>query len=67
MKKYIKKYQKGSVITSLDELAKQEFVFFYDKITHNGWFGSWQFSLARRYIERGCLFYAIRVGGEENA
>lgn len=62
---YKRKFSKGAQITSLDELAKQEFVYFFDKITHHGWFGSWQFSLARRYIERGVLFYAERIEEHE--
>lgn len=55
---YKRKYCKGDKIKSLDELAKQKFVYFYDKITHNGWFMSWQFRLAKHFLERGCLFYA---------
>ena len=62
---YKRKYQKGEPITSLDELAKQEFIYFSDKITHHGWFMSWQTSLAKRYIERGWLYYAIRKDGEK--
>lgn len=60
-----RKYRKGKPITSLDELAKQEFIYLHDKITHRGWFGSWQFSLVQRYIERGLLFYAVKndMGG----
>jgi hypothetical protein len=61
MAKYRRKYHKGDVITSLDELAKQEFVYFFDKITHHGWFASWQFNLAMRYIERGVLYYAVKT------
>ena len=61
-----RKYRKGDKITSIDELAKQEFVYFFDKITHNGWFGSWQFRLALRYIERGFLYYAERIEGDDN-
>ena len=57
---YKRKYRKGEPITSLDELAKQEFIYFFDKITHRGWFMSWQFSLAERYIKSGWLFYAIK-------
>ena len=57
--KYIRKYCRGKKITSLDELANQKFIYFYDKITHNGWFMSWQCSLAKRYIERGVLYYAL--------
>lgn len=55
-----RKYHKGEPITSLDELAKQDFIYFCDKITHHGWFKSWQFSLAERYIQRGMLFYAVK-------
>ena len=55
-----RKYHKGEPITSLDELAKQDFIYFCDKITHHGWFKSWQFSLAERYIQRGVLFYAVK-------
>ena len=57
---YKRKYRKGAKITSLDELAKQEFIYLGDKITHRGWFCSWQFSLAQRYIERGWIYYAER-------
>ena len=57
-----RKYQKGEPIKSLDELSTQEFIYFFDKITHRGWFGSWQIRLALQYIQRGCLYYAIQVG-----
>lgn len=57
---YKRKYSKGKQITSLDELAKQDFIFVFDKITHGGWFMSWQFRLAKSYIDRGCLYYAIK-------
>jgi hypothetical protein len=62
---YKRKFRKGEKITSLDELAKQEFVYFSDKITHHGWFCSWQFSLAKKYIERGYLYYAERITEDE--
>ena len=55
---YTRKYRKGAKITSLDELAKQEFIYVHDKITHAGWFISWQFRLAYSYIKRGWLYYA---------
>lgn len=54
------KYKKGALITSLDELASQELVYVNDKITHCGWFLSWQFRLAKDYIERGVLYRADR-------
>lgn len=55
---YKRKYRKGSKITSLDELVKQEFIYCHDKITHAGWFRSWKLRLASQYIERGWLYYA---------
>ena len=58
---YKRKYRRGKQITSLDELSKQEFIYFFDKITHNGWFMSWQFRLAKRYLDRGYLYYAERI------
>lgn len=62
---YKRKYQKGEPIKSLDELQKQDFIYFVDKITHCGWFRSWQIKLAILYIERGYLYYAIRKDGDE--
>jgi hypothetical protein len=62
---YQRKYRKGERITSLDELSKQKFIYFFDKITHCGWFMSWQFSLAKRYIDRGVLYYAEKVGEDQ--
>lgn len=62
---YKRKYRKGAKITSLDELARQEFVYFSDKITHAGWFMSWQFRLTAMYIRRGCLYYAERENENE--
>lgn len=61
---YKRKYKKGRRITSLNELAEQEFVYFYDKITHNGWFMSWQFRMAKTFIDRGVLYTAEKVGEE---
>lgn len=54
------KYQKGERITSLDELMAQNFIYCFDKITHHGWFQSWNMRLADQYIKRGVLFKAVR-------
>ena len=59
---YKRKYRKGKPITSFDELCRQEYVYFFDKITHRGWFQSWQIRLALLYIERGYLHYAVKEG-----
>ena len=62
---YKKKYRKGAKITSLDELVVQEFIYFYDKITHRGWFGSWQFRTVVDFIDRGSLYYAEKITEEK--
>lgn len=55
-----KKYRRGGHILSLDELARQEFVYWHYKITHRGWFCNWNFRMAAQNIgEHGCIFYAI--------
>ena len=63
---YKRKYRKGESITSLSELYEQQFIFFFDKITHRGWFGSWQIRFAQSYIERGWLYKAEKVESEDS-
>ena len=55
-----RKYIKGEVITSFDELLKQEFIYFHDKIYHNGWIKSWQFNMIINQLNKGCLYKAIK-------
>lgn len=61
---YKRKYRKGKQITSLDELYKQEFIYQGSQILHHGWFGSWQLRLSQIYIDRGWLYTAEKVDGE---
>lgn len=63
---YKRKFRKGEKITSLDELMTQEIVYFRNKILNYGFFGSWQIRWVRFYIQRGMLFYAERIGENEN-
>ena len=58
---YKRKYRQGKQITSLDELVKQDFVYMHEKITHRGWFQSWQLGYVMRCLERGFLYYAVKV------
>ena len=60
-----RKYKKGAQITSLDELASQEFVYVHNKITHCGWFMSWQFRSARDFIKSGFVYRAERMADHE--
>lgn len=58
-----RKYRRGCRILSLDELARQEVVFWIDKPTARGWFLSWQFRMACNAIgTRGAIFYAMPAG-----
>lgn len=58
-----RKYRKGEPITSLEDLANQEFVYVHDKITHRGWFMSWQFRFAKDMLEKGVLHKAVMENG----
>ena len=62
---YKRKYRKGAVITSLDELAEQEFIYVVrgvsQKILHAGWFLSWQFRLVKDYLRSGMIYRAERI------
>ncbi len=59
--RYKRQYRKGDNILSLDELARQEFVYWHDKLQPRGWFVSWQIRMALDNIgKNGCIFYAIK-------
>lgn len=48
---------------SLDELVRQEVVFWRDKPTAKGWFTSWQLKMAADAIgKNGVVFYAMPYG-----
>lgn len=55
------KYRKGSRINCMEELVKQDVVFFHEKVLHWSFFQSWQIRYAIIEIERGALFRAERV------
>lgn len=58
-----KKWRRGPHITSLDELVRQDMVFWRDKPTSKGWFMSWQFRMATNAIgKNGVVFYAMPAG-----
>lgn len=62
---YKRKYKRGDKIKSFDELVKQDFIYFIDKITHKGWFLNWQVRFTQMYIERGMLYYAIKIDDDK--
>ena len=58
-----RKWRKGPHITLLDELARQEVVFWWDKPQSKGWFLSWQFRMASQAIQNGRVIrYAMPEG-----
>ena len=57
---YVKKYSRGEPITDLDELISQEFVFFFNKVLHRGFFLSWQLSFIVNQINMGHLSKVIK-------
>lgn len=59
--KYKRKYRRGGHVPNLDELVRQDFVYWNDKITPNGWLMSWQLRMAARAVgENGVIYYAIK-------
>lgn len=55
-----KNYTPGGAITSLDELVKQQFIFWNDMLYHRGWFCSWQIEWADAELRCHKLRYAIK-------
>lgn len=61
-----RKYRQGRIITSLDELINQEFIYIHHKILHKGWFRSLQLWYLQELIENGFIRYAIKIDKGEN-
>lgn len=55
------KYIKGEPITCVDELMKQEFIYFYDRLVPFGWFQDWQIGWARLVCKSNLVFEAINL------
>ena len=56
----MRKYDKGELITSLDELMQQEFIYCGNKIYHKGWVQSWQIRMVNEQMKRCNIFKANR-------
>lgn len=55
------KYRQGDRITSLDDMMKQELVYFHGKIYHKGWFQNWSLRMAANLVgANGMIFYAVK-------
>ena len=58
------KFKPGDPITTLDELAKQEFIYCHHKVYHKGWFWSWSLREIQAALQRGAR-KAVRLTNEE--
>lgn len=57
----MKTFEKGERITSLDEVSKQEFVYWRHKVHHVGWFMSWPARFLLDQINLGHIYYAKKI------
>ena len=58
-----RKYEKGELITSLDELISQEIVMWGNKPTHEGFYKSLQLRVVIDGLKNGWFRYAVRKRG----
>lgn len=56
---YKRKYRKGQMIHTMDEALRHEFLYICDKITHSGWFQSFQVRMFKHMIDCGRVYAAI--------
>ena len=61
----MKRYTEGEPIYSLDEIAKQEFIFSHGKLYHKGWFMSWQARSLMMLASAGYIRKAILKDKED--
>lgn len=55
-----RKYRKGELITSLDELVKQDLVYHNNKTEASGWFMSYQLSYINNEIKRNRIYKVVK-------
>jgi len=60
-----RKIRKGKLITSLDQLAKCEWVIVNGKPLQRGWWLSWQVRLALHYVKNKAVYEGIRLTNGE--
>lgn len=62
------KYKRGLQIWSLDSLARQENIYWYDRLWNRKWFMNLQMQLIVRAINNGTIYYALeRDNGYEHS
>lgn len=61
---YEKKYKKDELITSLDDLIQEKFIYCGNQILHHGWFASWTLRFTMQQIKAKRIFRAKRIESE---
>ncbi len=63
-----RKYRPGQPIRTLDELVKQDLIYFFGRIMPRGWFLNWQLRLTTDYLNSGWIRSAVKIedGQEDN-
>lgn len=60
-----RKYRPGPPISTLDELVKQDFIYFFGRIMPHGWFMNWQLRLTTDYLNNGLIRSAVKIEDEQ--
>ena len=56
-----KKLRQGAMITSLDQLARCDWIIVHGKPYNRGWVQSWQLRMAKGYVDSGRAYEGIRL------
>ena len=54
------RYEQGEMIKSIEELAKQDFIYCRNKIIPKGFFQNWSLHYCLKVLDFGMLYYANR-------
>lgn len=61
-----RRYTKGEVIHSFDELLEQELIYVSSKIYHIGWVKSWKINMTENYLKRNIVYKAIKKSSPDS-
>lgn len=56
-----KKYKPGEIVTNLNELYAQDFIFWRGTLTPFGWFQNWQMAWTQIQINRRVIRKAVKI------
>jgi hypothetical protein len=56
----MRKYVRGELVTTLDEVLHTEFFWWHDKVYHRGWVMGWSLHFINERIRQKALYKAVR-------